>query len=83
MTVSGSLCIRARSKLGKSSQGVTYLGYKVYPHYLHVCQRKCALKSRLDFSSIWPQEYPRCQKPMRGVWDKLLHEEELEPPVMP
>ena len=75
-----------KEQLGKSSQGVTYLGYKVYPHYLHVCQRNVsALKSRLDFFKhlLWPQEYPRCQKPMRGVWDKLLHEEELEPPVMP
>lgn len=75
-----------KEQMGKSSQGVIYLGYKVYPHHLHVCQRNVnALKARLDFFKhiLWPEQFSRCQKPMRGVWDKLVHERELEPPVVP
>lgn len=75
-----------KEQMGKSSQGVTYLGYTVYPHHLHVCQRNVsALKSRLDFFKhlLWPEQYPYCQKPLRGAWDKLVHEGELRPPVPP
>lgn len=73
-----------KEQMGKTRQGVTYLGYKVYPHHLHVCQRNVnALKARLDFFKhiFWPEQFPRCQKPMRGVWDKLVHEGELEPVI--
>ena len=73
-----------KEQMGKSSQGVSYLGYRVYPHHLHVCRRNVnALKARLDFFKhlLWPEVYPLCQKPMRGVWDKLVHEGELTPPV--
>ena len=72
--------------LSKTGQGVAYLGYRVYPHYLHVCSRSVnALKARLDFFKhlFWPERFPVCQKPMRGTWQGRAERGDLSPPVMP
>jgi hypothetical protein len=76
----------AKTLLSKSSQGIEYLGYRVYPHYLHPCSRTIsALKARLDFFKhlFWPERFPVCQKPLRGVWQGLARNGELRPPVTP
>jgi hypothetical protein len=68
------------------TQGVEYLGYHVYPHYLHPCARIVnALKDRLDFFKhlLRPEAYPLCQRPVRGVWQGLAASGELTPPVTP
>ena len=75
-----------KEQLCKTSQGIGYLGYKVYPHHLHVLERNInALKARLDFFKhlFWPERFPLCQRPMRGVWPGLCETGELLPPVTP
>jgi hypothetical protein len=66
--------------------GLEYLGYHIYPHYLHPCSRTVnSLKARLDFFKhlFQPVEYPLCQRPVRGVWQGLLESQTLVPPVEP
>lgn len=73
-----------KEHLAEVNQGMEYLGYRVYPHHLHPCARTVnALKARLDFFKhmFWPEDYPRCQHPMRGIWQGLLETRELVPPV--
>jgi hypothetical protein len=71
---------------GLTRQGIEYLGYRVYPHYLHPCSRTvAALKDRLDFFKhlFEPEAYPHRQTPVRGVWQGLAASGELVPPVRP
>lgn len=75
-----------KERLGPAAQGIEYLGYRVYPHYLHPCGRTVrTLKARLDFFKhlIRPDAYPLCQRPVRGVWPELVEAGELHPPVKP
>jgi hypothetical protein len=72
--------------LSKTGQGIEYLGYRVYPHYLHVCSRSVnALKDRLDFfkNLFWPESFPLCRKPVRGTWQSLLKTGDITPPLAP
>jgi hypothetical protein len=72
--------------LSKTGQGIEYLGYRVYPHYLHVCSRSVnAMKARLDFFKhlFWPERFPIYQKPVRGAWHGLAESGEIRPPVTP
>ena len=76
----------AKTLLSKSSQGIEYLGYRVYPQYLHPCSRTInALKARLDFFKhlFWPERFALCQQPVRGTWQGLVRNRELTPPVTP
>ena len=64
-----------KEQITKSGQGIVYLGYKVYPHHLHIHSRSVsALKARLDFFKhlFQPERFPLCQKPMRGVWQSIF-----------
>jgi hypothetical protein len=72
--------------LSKTGQGIAYLGYRVYPHYLHVCSSSVnALKARLDFFKhlFRPERFPICRKPVRGAWHGLGESGEIRPPVNP
>lgn len=72
--------------LTKTDQGIEYLGYRVYPHYLHVGSRSIkALKARLDFFKhlFWPERFPLCQKPLRGIWQGLADNGKLLAPLLP
>ena len=75
-----------KEQLGRSGQGISYLGYRVFPHFLHMQKRNTnALKARLDFFKhlFWPGSYPLCQKPVRGVWQSMVASGELAPPLQP
>lgn len=75
-----------KEQLGPCRQGIRYLGYRVYPHYMHSCAHTVnALKARLDFFKhlFWPEIFPRCQKPVRGTWQEWLHEGEITLPLTP
>ena len=70
----------------KSEQGIEYLGYRVYPHYLHVCSRTVsALKARLDFFKhlFQPERFPFCQRPVRGSWQVFLENAGTALPLLP
>ncbi|CAK7043743.1 MAG: hypothetical protein DELT_02941 [Desulfovibrio sp.] len=72
-----------KEQLTPARQGVRYLGYKVYPQYLHAREPTVStLKARLDFFKhlFWPREYPRCQRPVRGFWQSWLED---GPPLLP
>ena len=74
-----------KEHLAKARQGISYLGYRVYPQYLHVSARNVrTLKARLDFFKhlFRPRCFPLCQKPVRGIWQNLA-ENGLAPPVRP
>lgn len=81
------LCLHpGKEQLSRVGQGISYLGYRVYPHHLHAGSRSVkALKARLDFFKhlFWPEGFPLCQNPMRGVWQGLLESGELTPPLSP
>ena len=73
---------QGKSHFSRTAQGVEYLGYRVYPHHLHVCGRTArTLKARLDFFKhlLSPNGYPKCQRPVRGTWASL----DLTPPLAP
>ena len=75
-----------KERLTPSAQGIEYLGYRVYPHYLHPGGRTVhTLKARLDFFKhlVRPDAYPRCQRPVRGVWHGLAETGDLTPPLEP
>ena len=75
-----------KEQLSRTVQGISYLGYRVYPHYLHVGERSLnALKTRLDFFKhlFQPERFPLCQKPMRGIWQGLAESGELTSPLPP
>lgn len=75
-----------KEDLAQARQGIEYLGYRVYPHHLHLCARTVkSLKARLDFFKhlLFPERFPVCQKPVRGTWQGLLETGELAPPVAP
>lgn len=72
--------------LTKTGQSIEYLGYRVYAHHLHTGQRSVkALKARLDFFKhlFWPERFPLCQKPVRGVWQRLVESGDCTPPLAP
>ena len=72
--------------IGKPGRGVEYLGYRIYPHYLHVCSRSVKmLRARLDFFKhlLWPERFPLYQAPMRGTWQHIMENGDLIPPVRP
>lgn len=72
-----------KEQLTKTGQGISYLGYRVYPRHLHVGARSVkALKARLDYFKhlVQPERYPLCQRPLRGVWQGLA-ESGVKPPV--
>lgn len=66
-----------KEQLTPARQGIRYLGYYVYPHYLHAREHTVKiLKARLDFFKhlFWPDAYPRCQRPVRGYWQTWLED---------
>ena len=72
-----------KTVLSRAGQGLNYLGYRVYPHHLHLdLVTVKTLKARLDFFKhlLRPDEFPRCQRPGRGSWAKRLAAG-LSPPV--
>lgn len=75
-----------KEQLTTARQGIRYLGYKVYPHYLHTREHTVnTLKARLDFFKhlFWPHKYPRCQRPVRGFWQSWLEDVPPQCPLEP
>jgi hypothetical protein len=75
-----------KEQLNRTVLGVDYLGYRLYPHYRHVGTRLIkTLKARLDFFKhlFSPDDFKKCQTPLRGSWPIWLKDRALAPPLQP
>lgn len=57
--------------VGLAQQGFDYLGYRVYPHYLHIRRRILAsLRARIRWFEhlLAPDPHRPAQRPPRGLW---------------
>lgn len=60
-----------KQHLSQSEQGFDYLGYRVYPHYLHIRNRTLkALRARIRWFEYLISGYcaHSLQRPPRGIW---------------